>query len=32
MKKQALADGNIMYQLDRACGLDMYKDKIVDFI
>ena len=26
------SDGYIMPQLDRACGLDMHKDKIVGFI
>ena len=32
MKQQVIEDVNIMPQLDRACGLDMHKDKIVGFI
>ena len=32
MKQQVIEDVNIMPQLDKACGLDMHKDKIVGFI
>ncbi len=32
MKQQVIDDVNIMPQLDKACGLDMHKDKIVGFI
>jgi transposase len=32
MKQQVIEDVNIMPQLDRACGLDMHKHKIVGFI
>ncbi|MDB5135702.1 MAG: hypothetical protein JWP37_2305 [Mucilaginibacter sp.] len=32
MKQQVIEDVNIMPHLDRACGLDMHKDKIVGFI
>lgn len=32
MKQQITTDVNILPQLDRACGLDMHKEKIVGFI
>lgn len=32
MKEQNDTDVNIVLQLDKACGLDMHKDKIVGFI
>lgn len=32
MKQQVIEDVNIMPQLNRACGLDMHKDKIVGLI
>ena len=32
MKQQVIEDVNIMPQLERACGLDMHKDKIVGLI
>jgi hypothetical protein len=32
MKQQVIEGVNIMPQLDRACGLDMHKDKIIGFI
>jgi len=32
MKQQVIGDVNIMPQLEKACGLDMHKDKIVGFI
>jgi hypothetical protein len=32
MKQQNTTDVSIMPQLDKACGLDMHKDKIVGFI
>jgi len=31
MKEQNGVDVNIVPQLDKACGLDMHKDKIVGF-
>jgi transposase len=32
MKQHLKEDVNILPQLDKACGLDMHKDKIVGFI
>ena len=32
MKEQNSVDVNIVPQLDKACGPDMHKDKIVGFI
>jgi hypothetical protein len=32
MKQHLKEDVNILPQLDKACGLDMHKDKIVSFI
>lgn len=32
MKQHLKGDVNILPQLDKACGLDMHKDKIVGFI